>query len=184
MNPGAPGVPEESQMKQNFSDYSHVKRLGIVIALGFGITLTLRAVLVPATFGDMGRFRAVAIDEIRAKTPVHVGKIGCLDCHAGDIPIWDKGKHATMSCESCHLPMGAHAKAQEDGTDDPTAEMKLEDKTCLLCHEKSDARPPGVVRQVASADHHPSAVSHKSCAGCHDPHNPTSKPAPSDDGEN
>ena len=143
--------------------YRHVKRLVLVTAVGFLVLLTGKTLLVPKTYGDRGPYRAAAIDEIRARTPAHIGKAACIECHDD---LWTKavkGKHSVLSCESCHGPMALHA---EDQTDE-NSKTPFAEKDCLTCHRKLAARPK-FMPQINPAVHY----SKDGCYACHSPHTP------------
>ena len=114
-----------------------VTRLLVLFAL-FGIALlAARHYLVPATFGQMGHYRAAAIPQNAARPVKYAGREACADCHQDVIELHSSGRHQFVGCETCHGPGEKYAteevmkdkqKAISLGLRMPTKEV------CLNCH--------------------------------------------------
>lgn len=150
-------------MNRLFRDSAHLIRPAVVLLIGLGIFLIARAAIVPKGFGRYGHYRPGALDAVRAKPIAYAGQATCVLCHDDEAKVRAAGRHAHVSCESCHGPLAAHA-------DDPGAvKPKLPDvaNLCRRCHEK-DAAKPAAFPQVVTAEHSGGAL----CNACHQPHNP------------
>lgn len=152
------------------TSYRHVYRLFGLVAVLVAAALILRAALVPATFGDLGHFRAAAIDEARTRDARHVGQSTCAECHDDVADLHSKDAHARVQCETCHGLGARHVAADGDG------DILRPDgrEACLECHRLLLARP-GEFAQIVVADHYryigvedPATL----CIACHDPHEP------------
>ncbi len=150
-------------MGSRFKDREHLLRLVAVAVVGVGVFLLLRAVLVPASFGEFGFYRGAALTEI-ASAPMHfAGRAACEECH-DDVAATRKGSlHEQIGCESCHGPLADHA------TDPSSVQPELPDARtlCLGCHLTNVARP-AAFPQVDPKEHGDDEV----CTSCHDPHHP------------
>ena len=133
----------------------------LLILIGFFV---LRPVLVPDSYGDLGRYRAAALEDITAQEPAHVGSETCVGCHETEATRWTAGRHAMIACESCHGPGAAHEQ-------DPTASLPNrppEDSMrqfCGLCHHERVSRPEGFP-QVDISEHN----FDDPCTWCHGSH--------------
>ncbi len=150
-------------MRKILKESEHLLRLAGVLIAGVVLFLVVRHAIVPKGFGELGHYRAPALDDIAAR-PIHfAGHVTCEACHDDQAKEKAAGKHAGLSCETCHGPAVAH-------TEDPTAHevMKPDPKVlCVRCHEADPARPK-TFPQVVSKDH----AGETSCAECHKPHSP------------
>lgn len=151
-------------MRQRLRDAQHLVRLGLLFAAGIVVFLVLRALFVPATFGDYGHYRGAALGEARALAPVHGGRQACAECHGEVIETKSRDAHARLACEGCHGPLGAHA-ADPDAV---PAERPAATPLCVRCHAANVARPAGHP-QVDVAAHAEGA----DCLDCHAPHAPS-----------
>ena len=146
-----------------FRNAGHLIRPALVLLAGLAIFLLIRAVLVPKDFGEYGHYRAGALEMISARPISYAGHSQCVLCHDQEAKAHGGGKHANVSCETCHGPLAKHAA-------DPTANVpKLPDvaNLCRRCHEK-DAAKPKRFPQVATVAHSQGVL----CNSCHQPHNP------------
>jgi hypothetical protein len=135
----------------------------VVLLLGLGLFLAIRAAVVPKGFGKYGHYRPQALALIRSKPIVFAGQDMCLMCHDDQGKARAAGKHAHVACEACHGPLADHAN-------DPAAHKPvLPDvaNLCRRCHEKDAAKPQGFP-QVVTAEHSGGVL----CNACHQPHNP------------
>lgn len=150
-------------MKGRFEDYAHVVRLAAIFAVGVVLFLVVRAWLVPDDFGVYGHYRARALDTNRDRPLVFAGAQACVDCHSDVAEARGAGRHAAVSCESCHGALAAHAAGELDGLParpDPRV-------GCARCHD-ARAGKPAAFPQVDVAEHAPEGA----CTACHQPHAP------------
>lgn len=138
-------------------------RLLIVFGLLVAALLAARHFLIPKTFGQLGHYRAAAIDEIAALPIKYAGREACAACHEDIAKLHGGRKHAGVTCEVCHGPAAAHVNSP--------LEVKLpaprERARCPLCHGYDPSRPTGFP-QIDPATHNPL----KPCISCHNPHAP------------
>jgi hypothetical protein len=144
-------------------DHEHFYRLILLFAVGVVLFLGVRALLVPAGFGQYGHFRPGALADSMAKPSSYAGRAACAECHDDVADKKGQGKHAGLGCEACHGPLVAHARAPEA----KTPELPDPQALCARCHAQNQAKPAGFP-QVDPAEHAGDA----SCADCHDPHSP------------
>jgi hypothetical protein len=150
-------------MRQRFRDAEHLVRLALLFGAGLLVFTIARAFLVPEGFGDLGHFRAGAIEDNQRRLPVHAGRAACGECHddvAGELA---GAGHRGVGCESCHGALGEHARSQGEIAPAAVEVTAL----CSLCHARNIARPAGHP-QVDVAEHAEGAV----CTECHAAHSP------------
>jgi Cytochrome c554 and c-prime len=145
-----------------FKDAGHLFRLAAVFVVGTLAFLGMRVFLVPKSFGQYGHYRGDAMAEIAARPLNFAGHQVCEGCHSEVLEKKKGGRHARVSCETCHGPLAKHA-------DDPSVQpAKLDTAVlCVRCHEENAAKPKSFP-QVASADHSTGVA----CDTCHQPHSP------------
>ena len=140
-----------------------VKILAVVFAVIIAAMVAAKSYFVPDTFGELGHYRAAAVDSIAA-LPIHyAGEPVCVECHDDIVDMKAGAKHVTLSCEVCHGPAAEHVDDLD--TDLPMVPRKRDH--CALCHQYNPARPNGFP-QVDLATHN----TMKPCISCHDPHEP------------
>ncbi len=140
-----------------------VPRLIAVFVVALAALIGARMALVPDTFGDLGHYRAAAVDSITAHPKKYAGHAECSLCHG---PIAEQrltSNHRTVTCEVCHGPAAQHTTAPMDIK--PTAPR--ERGLCPLCHSYNPSRPTGFP-QIDEVAHNPLTP----CITCHDPHAP------------
>jgi len=166
----------------------HIKRLIIVFAIFILLFLILQQILKPVSFGELGHYRAKAIDENSEKESFYAGLANCSSCH--DTIMMEKaiGGHATLTCEVCHGPGLKHAlfadRFMNDQLPDSLVLQKpAERKDCAVCHEINAARikilfdtiDNILVRQINSMEHNLMSKrtnKERKCITCHNPHQP------------
>lgn len=144
--------------------YDHVLRVLGLFAAGFTVFVIVRFFMIPADFNvaGYGFYRAGALNDVKAQTPLYAGESVCLDCHSDVGKTRQDSRHAKLRCEACHGPLARHAA---DGSPKPPAlNPRL---LCLQCHTTQAGQPAGFPNIVA-ADHAGDAV----CTECHKPHRP------------
>ena len=150
--------------KQNlFKDIEHLVRLAAVMAVALIAFVTLRAVVVPQSFGKYGHYRGDAIPEIAARPVAFSGHDVCEACHTDVVEKKKQGKHVVVPCEACH---GAQAKHADDPASVTPAKLDTA-IVCARCHEANSAKPKSFP-QVVTADHSGGIA----CDACHQPHRP------------
>jgi hypothetical protein len=149
-------------MPGRFGHYQHVVRVASLFAAGFGVFMLVRSLLIPADFGQLGFYRAGALDDVRAQPIVYAGQATCADCHTDVVEARKPGPHVKVSCEACHGPLASHAN---DYSVEPRAlDPRL---LCLGCHTASAGKSLDFP-QIIPADHGGDGP----CRDCHTPHNP------------
>jgi hypothetical protein len=148
---------------KRFKDVEHLVRLAALFIGGLLVFAIARAQFVPATFGELGHYRASAVVEARAKAPVYAGQQACADCHTDVVETRGKARHKAIACESCHGPLAAHASGSSDDTPKKPEATPL----CTRCHAantgKSKRYPIVDIKEHAGGE---------SCVTCHTPHDP------------
>ncbi len=165
----------------------------VLLTLGIvGSYFVARAFLTPASFGRYGWYRADALEEIAARTPVHAGRLACDECHSEIFPKLAKGSHKTISCETCHGVSRDHADnpdikaglikdrmfsgeikpaaTAEIGTNGVPSAGRFTGVHCIRCHEANPSRPAWF-KQIVVKTHYSGK-----CTECHLPHQPTEVP--------
>ncbi len=147
----------------------HVFRVLLVLLLVIVVVVIGRSFLVPKSFGMYGNYRYDNVPEqMAARTPLHGGAKACADCHDDKSTKLAAGRHARVSCEICHGPLGRHVK---DGDVVAKPSIDRSPKLCGYCHRKIDGRPPKFP-QVVFEKHVEGGLGPKGCLDCHDPHSP------------
>jgi hypothetical protein len=150
-------------MAARFDDYRHVLRVVALFLLGLVGFFVVRTLMMPAGFGVYGHYRAGALDDVRAQPVKFGGQQSCVDCHSDVAGMRAAGRHARVSCETCHGPLAAHAAEPSD-----VAPVKPDPRDlCLGCHVRNRSRPAWFP-QIVPADHSESGP----CSECHQPHKP------------
>lgn len=154
-----------------------MRLLLVLITIGVlaGGGLLFKKLLLPASFGVYGPYRADAIVEAALVPVRHGTNVSCFACHPYEAGIHKTGRHQTISCEFCH---GTYADHIADGKKIGTLPVKKEKEIttlCLRCHNSEiKARPEEVIKTVAMPDHLKNQnvkVTHD-CNQCHHVHAP------------
>lgn len=155
----------------------HIWRAVLVLVAVALIGIVVRHFLVPSSFGQRGHYRYDSLAEYMDIPLVYGGVKACAEeCHPEQLKNRNEGKHATVSCEVCHMPLADHVK---DG--EVIAEMpkNLSHELCLFCHQEVRTRretmPQISIREhliepevIGAEDEIPEGI----CAECHDVHAP------------
>jgi len=140
-----------------------VSRLLIVFALAGTALLVGRYFLVPDTFGELGHYRAAAVDSIKHLSKTFAGRQECAMCHGDVETIRAASNHQGVSCEVCHGPAANHVANPLEVKPPINRDRSL----CAICHAYNPSRPTGFP-QIDSLLHNPRIP----CATCHQPHAP------------
>ncbi len=140
-----------------------VPRLLAVFVLAVVGLIIARSILVPETFGDVGHYRAAAIDSVIAHEKKYAGHQECALCHSSIAEERLASNHRGVRCEVCHGPAADHVAAPMNVKPDAPRERGF----CVLCHEYNPSRPTGFP-QIEPVSHNPLTP----CMSCHDPHAP------------
>ncbi len=140
-----------------------VVRVGIAFAVAVAALLIARSVLIPKTFGELGHYRAAAVDSIAAHDIKFAGKQECAVCHESEMDRLKAGRHKGLTCEVCHGPSAEHTMSPVDIQPPAPRDRAF----CPLCHSYNAARPTGFP-QIDPVVHNPLDP----CITCHEPHEP------------
>lgn len=157
------------------SPNTHIRNIIIVLLTLAVFGIVSKFIFTPATFGDIGHYRAMAIVEEANIQPRLGTNESCLSCHKHEKRKHLMGTHKTVSCEFCHGAYADHVLGDKKiGTLDV---KKGEDiKTlCLRCHNKMiQARPTDKMKVVALPQHleEKRVKTTHTCDQCHYVHAP------------
>ncbi len=154
----------------------HIIRAVLLLVLVAVLFVVVRDFAIPGDFGTHGtpgKYRLASVAEYAEQGPMHGALGACADCHDEEAQAVSAGKHASVSCEVCHAPLGGHVRDDEKIADMP---VNRSHKLCGWCHERLTARPKGFP-QVVLPDHvveNGGEMSEEVCLECHDnAHNPS-----------
>lgn len=149
-------------------DSRHIVHLCVLLAIAITGFVAARRFLLPDTFGQIGHYRAAALEVIKFKPVRHAGAIACADCHSDVVDLKSSSKHAGVGCESCHGPGAAHAEDPDSAGARPERHLSKDRRIfCGACHSENVSRP-SFMPQVHLMLHYPK----QSCTDCHKPHSP------------
>jgi hypothetical protein len=150
-------------MKELFKDKEHLVRVAVLMVVGVIGFLVLRGVLIPADYGELGHYRASALDD-NSSVPLHfAGRAVCETCHDDVAAERAGGAHQRVGCEACHGALFVHAE-------DPDAlvpELPSVTPLCVSCHTARVAKPDWFPQ--VEPDAHSGG---EACDECHMPHSP------------
>lgn len=159
--PPAGSQREPNPERPRWRDFAHVVRMAIVFAMALGGFIIWRAWMVPADFGTYGHYRAGALAEIASRTTVYAGQLECVGCHDTVQEERKSSLHARISCETCHGPLGQHARGETD-----VAPIRPSTRgVCLPCHT-SRLGMPAAFKKINIKEHSEAGP----CTECHKPH--------------
>jgi hypothetical protein len=139
-------------------------RLSIPFLLLVVALVAAKWLLTPATFGQLGHYRAAALGDNASREIQFMGQQACADCHSDVVTTKTRSYHKGVSCEVCHGAARAHVESPGDQKPPAPRERGL----CPLCHSFNPSRPTGFP-QIIPTTHNPG----KACISCHNPHDPT-----------
>ena len=147
-----------------------VIRLAILFLIAAVALIIVRQRFVPETFGELGHYRAAAIDTVAGQDIKYAGWLVCVECHEDIGEVKSLSYHRTLSCEVCHGPASDHVA---DPSSFLPAVPRARGEVCLYCHDYLPSRPTGFP-QILESLHNPMAP----CITCHDPHDPSPPETP------
>jgi len=158
---------------------THVWRVFSILILAIVVGFILQRLLRPASFGELGHFRASSLNEIIQLEQIHQGRESCRECHQDIIQVHEKDIHFAVQCEDCHGPGNLHVKyhrGENKAISQQLAAMPKEYtlEGCLFCHRKLSARPR-TFAQIDPIEHYAFLkVTDRNikCIECHSPHEP------------
>ena len=136
-----------------------INRLAIVFVLVVAVMIAAWYFLVPETFGELGHYRAAAVDSVAAQPVRYAGQPVCGECHDEISETKAESRHHTVACEACHGPAAAHVEDPEENRLSAPRKRGY----CPLCHGYNASRPTGFP-QIDPMTHNPV----KACIACHD----------------
>jgi hypothetical protein len=159
------------------SHAKHLLRVTLLLLVGFIFFELGRRLIVPASFGKYGHYRANNLKE-QMNMPVKWEASRtkeCEVCHEKRVAEHKNSKHENVPCMDCHGPISEHVTKTPNGEMKKTNKMPKEGsyKHCVRCHQKLAARAPGI-RQIDVLKHlreKGMQMEKDVCLGCHDPHN-------------
>lgn len=140
-----------------------VPRLAIVFVIAIAGLVAARLYLVPETFGEVGHYRAAAVDTIAARAVKYAGHQRCGLCHGQIAARRLESNHRGVACEVCHGPAADHVAGPMNVKPPAPRERGF----CPRCHAYNPSRPTGFP-QIDPVAHNPLTP----CITCHDPHQP------------
>ncbi len=150
----------------------HIIRAVLLLVIAATLFVLARHFAIPQSFGVYGAYRAASVTEHAAKEPQHGAAGSCAGCHDEQADVKAEGKHANLSCESCHAPLAVHVR-DDQKVGPMTIPTPIE--VCSWCHQKLRARPEAFP-QVVFASHvaeHDETMTDSVCLECHNAHNPS-----------
>lgn len=160
----------------------HIVRLLLLMAAVAVVALGVRSHFIDKSFGVFGHYRADAVPEIAADTPIYRGAAYCQSCHRERYAQWKAGIHKVVNCETCHGPAAKHPDIKPPVASDTRTQILIAAgrfehvhlsipsdsvKLCTLCHEKITGRP-AAQPQIDVKAH----AGGQACIVCHNPHSP------------
>jgi len=150
-------------MRELFKDKEHLFRMAGLFGVGLLVFVVLRGVLIPADFGDLGHYRASALDDNSSVELRFAGRAACEVCHDDVAAERAQSAHRSIACEACHGALAVHA----DNPEAMVPELPEATPLCVSCHEANVTKPmwfPAVI-----PDEHSEG---EACDECHLPHAP------------
>ncbi|MHC4598642.1 MAG: cytochrome C [Planctomycetota bacterium] len=149
----------------------HLWRAGLLLLLLPIIYIVARHFLVPESFGAFGFYRGNAVQDWMSEPIFHGDTTECLPCHKAEYEAHGAGKHAAVSCHTCHSPIVKHVDGEEKVGELPVLRTYT---LCARCHEKLIARPKDFP-QVDIKEHlkeEEAELTEAVCLECHESHAP------------
>ena len=143
----------------------HMKRAMMLLVIAIIGFISVRALVVPDSFGQYGWYRGDSVADNRNNQIGHAESVSCSEenCHKTIYKIWVDSGHKTVNCETCHGPFHDHVSNIRI-TPQPADDSR---EFCGKCHFKRVARPSSFP-QIEPEIH----GENLKCAYCHNPHKP------------
>ncbi len=141
-----------------------ISRLVVMFAVFIILFLILKHFLTPDTFGDLGHYRAAALEDHENMPLKYASDESCFDCHDDIFEFKKQDMHVDISCETCHGPGLEHVNSMEAADIMVPAGRDF----CGRCHYKNAGRPGKVVTQIEPGNHNVD----QDCIECHNSHQP------------
>lgn len=177
----------------SFRDTRHVWLLaGLILLAGFCF-FTLRAELVPASFGQQGPYRADALREIAARPSRFHADAVCHQCHQEVEHERAESRHRAVRCVHCHGQATEHVVQSRAAAENPALKLpplqpwdgqipshvdlftSQDRKLCLACHEAALGMPADFKKIDVAAHLEEQGASEptsaETCLECHGGHN-------------
>ena len=172
----------------------HLWILGFLIVASGAGAFFAREIFVPADYGDLGPYRASALDDIASDPMIFTADNKCLQCHSDVGEAREDSPHKAVACMHCHGNGHEHMKlalahAEDDSVAIPPAAewdgdfrthldlfVTLDRATCLSCHTRVVGMPASF-RSIIVAEHleeqgAEDVNGRNVCFECHDGHSP------------
>jgi len=143
----------------------HIINLLVLLGGFLLLALVAKIYLTDPSYYKYGTYRADAVSELAAATPLYRGSAYWLECHPERQADWPTGAHRTVQCEVCH---GTAPQCPEDGIQPKPVDII---RLCTTCHLAMPARPARQP-QIVLGDHPYPGEETPPCNTCHDPHAP------------
>lgn len=140
-----------------------VIRLALVFLVLGAALVAARTYLIPKTFGQLGHYRAAAVEDNASRAMHYAGREECAICHDERAAQFAVARHQSLSCEVCHGAGAAHIESPSEHKPPAPRDRGY----CPLCHGYNPSRPTGFP-QIDPVSHNAG----KPCIECHDPHAP------------
>jgi len=114
----------------------HIFNLLMLLGGFFLLAFAAKIYLTDPSFYRFGHFRADAVPELAAGTPVYQGTPYCLTCHEERLADWSTSAHSTVQCEVCH---GTHTRRCQHGQ--PRSPRSIWRNTRFLMRKHRSATP-------------------------------------------
>ncbi len=160
----------------------HIARLLLLFGAVAVVVIGARSYFIDKSFGVYGHYRADAVTEIAADTPIYQGAAYCRTCHRERFAQWSAGIHKVVNCETCHGAAAKHPHITPPAASDSRTQILMASarfehvqlsvptntvKLCTLCHERMPGRP--AAQPQIDVDAHSGG---QACIVCHNPHSP------------
>ncbi len=175
-------------------DTRHIRIILLLLLVGGGAAAWLRSQMVPKSYGELGRYRADALQEIAAHPLIVQPDETCLKCHDHVREERSESPHKAVACNHCHGIGRQHVADAQKAETHPDFELPPAEEwhgdfehqpdlfithdraACLACHLKVVGMPESF-RSINVAEHLKEQEasepnSRNVCFECHEGHSP------------
>jgi len=151
----------------------HLKRFGMLLALGLVAFLGARGASTVASFEFIGLVHNDDAEVWATRPLIYQNPEECAECHEGMYNGWKSQAHQVVTCENCHGGAREHIFNARNKLPAlfPLADAK---DICLTCHLEIGGRPLSF--PMVNPLKHPGELPGAACTTCHTPHNPAYPP--------